>query len=110
MGAAAADEDEGIFCFEFSIPLVPESGSPYHLEISDQRPVKMGFEIAGMSEEEKENLKTKMEERQGSMQGGGRDMGGMSGGGRRRGAGGKRPQMPDMDGEDYWISVKLATQ
>jgi uncharacterized membrane protein YgcG len=110
---AAADENEGIFCFEFSIPLTPESGSPHHLKTSDLQQIKVGLEIAGMSEEEKENLKAEMEDRRGSMQGsgkGGRGMGGMRGGGRRGGGGGNRPQMPDMDGEEYWISVKLATQ
>ena len=52
-----------------------------------------------------------MEERRSAMQGGNaRSMGGMRGG--RRGAGrpggGDRPQMPDLDGEEYWISVQIA--
>jgi hypothetical protein len=56
-----------------------------------------------------------MEERQKSMQGGdmgGRDRGGMKGGmrgGGKRG-GGNRPQMPDMDGEEYWITIQLAVK
>ncbi len=52
-----------------------------------------------------------MEERQKSMQGGemvGRGRGGMRGGGKR--GGGNRPQMPDMDGEEYWITVQLAVK
>lgn len=32
-------------------------GSPYYLNISNQKTIKVGLEIVGMSEEEKENLK-----------------------------------------------------
>jgi hypothetical protein len=110
---AAADERDGIFCFEFSIPLTPESGAPYYLNLTGQIKIKAGLEIVGMSEEEKENLKAEMEEQRNSMKGenvggrrGGSMRGGIEGGGRR--GGGKRPQMPDMDGEEYWISVQLA--
>jgi len=110
--AAAASKD-GIFCYEFSIPLTSMDGSPYYLNLSDQKNIKVGLEIVGMSEEEKEKLKAEMEERQNSMKGG--NMGGRSGGGMRGGmrgggkhGGGSRPQMPDMDGEEYWISVQLA--
>lgn len=112
---AAADSKDGIFCYEFSIPLTSAEGSPYYLNISNQKIIKVGLEIVGMSEEEKENLKAEMEERQKSMQGGdmgGRSRGGMKGGmrgGGKRG-GGNRPQMPDMDGEEYWITVQLAVK
>ena len=89
--------------------------SPYYLNISNQKIIKVGLEIVGMSEEEKENLKAEMEERQKSMQGGdmgwhgrGGTKGGMRGGGKR--GGGNRPQMPDMDGEEYWITVQLAVK
>ena len=112
---AAADSKDGIFCYEFSIPLTCAEGSPYYLNISNQKIIKVGLEIVGMSEEEKENLKAEMEERQKSMQGGdmgghgrGGMKGGMRGGGKR--GGGNRPQMPDMDGEEYWITVQLAVK
>jgi hypothetical protein len=111
---AAADAKDGVFCYEFSIPLIPLDGSPYYLNLSDQK-IKVGLEIVGMTEEEKENLKAEMEERRGSMQGG--NMGGRSGGGRKGGmrdggkrGGGSRPQMPEMDGEEYWISIHLANK
>ena len=65
-----------------------------------------------MSEEEKEKMKAHMEEQCKSMQGGrsggdGMPGGGMQGGGMR--GGGNRPQMPGVDGEEYWVSVQLAT-
>ena len=109
---AAADAEDGVFCYEFSIPLIPVDESPFYLNLSDQK-IKVGLEIVGMTEEEKENLQTEMEERRGSMQGGnmegrsgGGKRGGMRGGGKR--GGGNQPQMPDMDGEEYWISVQMA--
>jgi hypothetical protein len=110
---AAANEKNGIFCFEFSIPLTGEEGSSFYLNLSNQNTIKVGLEIIGMSEEEQEKLKAEMEERRNLMQSG--DMGGRSGGGKRGGmrgggkrGGGNQSQMPDMDGEEYWISVLLA--
>ena len=110
---AAADSKDGIFCYEFSIPLTGTEGSVYYLNPSNQKTIKVGLEIVGMSEEEKENLKAEMEEQRKSRQGsdmGGRGRGGMKGGMRGSGmrGGGNRPQMPDLDGEEYWISVQLA--
>lgn len=111
---AAADQNHGIFCFEFSIPIAIETGSPYDLNKFNDGSIKVGLEIVGISEEEKEMLEAQMEERRSEMQGGSRGggrsgggmRGGMRGGGRPGGDG--RPQMPDMDGEEYWTSVKLA--
>ncbi len=80
---AAADSKDGIFCYEFSIPLTSAEGSPYYLNISNQKTIKVVLEIVGMSEEEKENLIAEMDERRKSMQGGkmsGRGRGGMKGG------------------------------
>jgi hypothetical protein len=114
---AADGEKNGIFCFEFSIPLSSESGSPFYLNKNNSQTIMVGLEILGMSEEEQEKLKADMEERRSAMQGGSRGnpgMGGMQGGmrGGRRGGGmrggGSRPQMPDLDGEEYWISFVLA--
>ena len=111
-GAVAASKD-GIFCYEFSIPLTSVDGSPYYLNLADQEIINVGLEILGMSEEEQDKIKAEMEERQGSMQDGnkggrsGRGKGGGTRGGGKRG-GANRPQMPDMDGEEYWISVQLA--
>jgi hypothetical protein len=66
-----------------------------------------------MSEEEKENLNAEREDRRPSMRGrsgSGPGMDGMRGGMQSDGRYGRgnRPQMPDMDGEEYWISVQLA--
>jgi hypothetical protein len=114
---AAADQNNGIFCFEFSIPLTSETGSVFYLNKNNSQNIKVGLEIPGLSEEEKERINEEMEERRSAMQGGNTGARGMGGkqsgmrGGRRgggRSGGGDRPQMPDMDGEAYWISVKLA--
>jgi len=109
---AAADAQDGIFCYEFRIPLTSMDESPYFLNISNQKTIMVGLEINGLSEEEQDKIKDDMEERQGSMQDG--KMGGRSGGGKRGGmrggkrGGANRPQMPDMDGEEYWITVQIA--
>ncbi len=110
---AAADQKNGVYCFEFSIPLSSENGSPYYLKKLTDGSIKVGLEIIGISEDEKEKIKAEMEEQRSAMQGrsrGGPGMGGMKGGRRGGGmrGGGNRPQMPDMDGEEYWISVQLA--
>lgn len=111
---AAADQNNGIYCFEFSIPLISEIGFSENFNLSTDGSIKVGLEIVGMSKEEKEIMEAQMEERRNAMQGGGRG-GGRSGGGLKGGmrgggrpGGGERPQMPDMDGEEYWISVNLA--
>ena len=110
---AAADAKDGVFCYEFGIPLTSVDGSRYYLNLADQKIFNVGLEIHGMSEEEQDKIKAEMEERQGSTQDG--NMGSRSGGGKRGGmrgggkrGGGNRPQMPDMDGEEYWITVQIA--
>jgi uncharacterized membrane protein YgcG len=87
-------------------------GLPYNLNLTDQK-IKVGLEIVGMTEEEKDKLEVEMEERRSEMQDG--NTGGRSGGGRRGGmrgsgnrGGGSMPKLPDMDGEEYWIAVKMA--
>ena len=112
---AAADHNQGIFCFEFSIPLTSESGSPFYLNTNYTQEIQVGLEILGISKEEQERIKEEMEERRSAMQvgnSGARGMGGKRGGmrGGGRSGGGNRPQMPDMDGEEYWISIQLAAK
>ena len=112
---ASAGYSDGLYCYEFAVPLTQMEETPYYLDISNTESILIGLEISGMSEEEKEKLKEEMANRRGSgMRGGGR--GGRSGGGRGGGGmrgGGMRSggrQMPDMDGKEYWITVMLATK
>ena len=77
--------------------------------ISQYRNTRLiGFEIAAVSEEFKEIMKEKMEDR---MKGGIRSGGGMSGGGMPGGmlGGGSRDNMmKDMDAQEIWVSIELA--
>ncbi len=111
---ASAGYQDGLYCFEFSIPLTPTNGSIGYLKISAANEIMIGLEISGLNEEKKKEIEEQMAERRGTgMRGGGMDRGrpgaGMPGGGMRGGGmrGGNR-SMPDMDGEEIWISVTLA--
>ena len=111
---ASAGYEDGLYCYEFSIPLTPTEGSVNYLKISAANKIRIGLEISGLSEEEKKELKEQMADRSSAgMRGGGMDRGrpgaGMPGG-RMRGGGmrGVNRSMPDMDGEENWISVSLA--
>jgi hypothetical protein len=111
--AAAAGYQEGLYTYEFSMPITTVNGSPYYLDLSRSQSIKVGMEIAGISDQEKAKIKEGMENRRKSdmPSGGGRMPGGGMRGGSKRGGGmrGGEPQMPDMDGEQYWVTVKLAT-
>ena len=118
---AAAGLDNGLYCFEFSMALKKSAGIVYSLGVKSGDVIKVGMEIAAVSEEEQERMKKEMEGRRESMgngrgggrPGGGRPSGGTGGGmmgGGRSGGGmrGDRPQMPDMDGDIFWMTVQLA--
>ena len=112
---ASAGYEDGLYCYEFSIPLTPTEGSVNYLKISAANKIRIGLEISGLSEEEKKEIEEQMAERRGSgmrdggmggdRRGGGMPGGGMRGGGMRAG----NRSMPDMDGEKIWISVTLAS-
>ncbi len=111
---ASAGLDAGLYCYEFSIALKENPTITHYLEISSEKSIKVGMEIAGISEEDQEKIKDEISKSMGKSGGGmhsgggGRSGGGMGGG---RGGGGMRGssrQMPDMDGEEMWVTVKLA--
>lgn len=112
---AVAAMKDNMYCYEFTVPLSLREGLLFSLDASGKREIKIGLEISGMSEEEKERIKEEMASKRGSSGSGGSGMrgGGMKGGGgkgmRGNGMRGGGPQMPDMDGEEYWITVNLAT-
>jgi hypothetical protein len=106
---AAAGLEGGLYCFEFSLAFQGAASLSYHLNSSPGKSIKVGFEIAGVSEEEQERIKEEMAERREEM---GEERDGMRDG--RRGEIGGRPggsfYMPDMDGDEFWVTLKLATK
>lgn len=115
---ASAGLDHGLYCYEFSIALKGDPAITHQLAVSSGETIKVGMEIAGISKAEQKRMKDEMDQHRGSTGegrgigirggGGGRSGGGMGGG---RGPGNMRaggPKMPDMDGEEIWITVKLA--
>ncbi len=113
---ASAGLDGGLYCYEFNISIKESPKIAHYLDVTTGESIKIGMEIAAVSEEDQEKLKKEMEknrESMGSGRGGGRGGGMRSGGGKAggRGGGGMRgggQQMPDMDGEEMWVTVKLA--
>jgi uncharacterized membrane protein YgcG len=106
--AAATGYENGLYCYEFGIPLVSTDNLPYVLNVSAKKEIKIGMEILAISAEERAKMKEKMAERgSGGMRGGGMKGGGGRRGGGMRGGGGMQA-MPDMDGEEFWMTVHLA--
>lgn len=115
---AAAGFADGLYTYEFQVPLKPLVNSAYYPDVTKGQKIKVGLEIPGMSKDEIEAMKGKMDERGAAgMKGSGSRGGGMSGGmrggsraGGMRGSGspGGGRQMPDMDGKEVWITVTLA--
>jgi hypothetical protein len=111
---AAVNFRQGSYFYEFSIPLHQNGASPYAINISLKQKVKLGIEIAPVSEEEKERIEEMMKEKGQRMQGGSGRGGGMPGGGMRgagmKGGGMRGPGhlMPEMDEKEMWMTVLLA--
>jgi hypothetical protein len=115
--SAAAAYANDLYCYEFSFPLTKNVSDMEYLDISENMSISVGLEIAGMTAEEKEKMKEQLTTRReggrsgGGMAGGmrgGMGVGGKNGGGRR--SGGQLPQLPDIDGEEYWVTVQLAAK
>jgi len=105
---AQVDVREGVFCYEISILIDKIENLPRTLFVSDKNLIKLGFEIAAMSEEDQVQMKEMLAERvDQSRPRGGRGGSGMRGGG--GGTKGGRPGgMPDRDGKEIWFTVSLA--
>jgi hypothetical protein len=106
---SSAGYEDGLYCYEFSISLAQIEGSPNYLKISDENEIKIGLEICGLSDEEKEKIKNQMSERKGSgRRGGGMRSGRRDGGRPGDGMRGGARSMPNIDSKEYWISIMLA--
>ena len=102
--AAGSAYENGVFCYEFKIPIPMSTGS--------NNEVKLGLELAGISDKDRKAMMREM----GGMRGaGGRSGGGMGGrpggmGGRPGGMrGGERPSGgTGFEEEEMWFTVVLA--
>lgn len=114
---AAAGFADGLYTYEFQVPLERLADSTPYLNISGKQKIKVGLEIAAMTREERAALKEQMAGRDDAMMaGGGRRGGGMSGGMRGAGRGGRgasggpsgRGLRQDTGAKEMWITVTLA--
>jgi hypothetical protein len=112
---AMASHRNGEYCFEFRVP-VKSDNDTYSLKTSAGRKIKVGIEIAAVSEEVREQMKEEMERMSEEMGnraggppggGGGFPEGGMRGGG-MPGDPGRGRQMTDLDEKNLWVTVVLA--
>lgn len=118
---AEAMYDKGSYCFEYKIMFDTNENNPDLFAISPETDLKIGIEIAAVSEEFKEIMQQKMADKMkngqrpsGGMSGGGRSVGGMRRGGMRGGGkggpsvGNRDNMMNDLDGQEIWTTVVLA--
>ncbi|OQX87243.1 hypothetical protein B6D60_04340 [candidate division KSB1 bacterium 4484_87] len=111
--SAASQEVNGLFCYEFKIPLqfgMSVTGDADE-EILDD--IKIGIEIGGITQEMREAMRenvAEMRDRKEGMRGmeGGRG-GGMGGRGRMGKSGaGMGSDMSGLEGKEFWLDIKLA--
>jgi len=107
---AASAENEGVYCYEFKIPLqFDKSITDDQVEIANDK-IKVCLEIGGITDEMRNQMKGQMSGKRG---GGGRS-GGMRGGGMRSGgrsSGRSGTRMPGGEGfekKEIWLDVVLA--
>lgn len=103
---AASGVEEGLFCFEFSVPLVPQKDTGAGAAVMNEGKVAIKFSIPEMTHSMKNGSSPAI--RAGGMSGG---MSGGRRGGGRRGSGMKGGGMrrPDMSGIEFKAVVQLAT-
>ena len=104
--AAASASQQGIFSYEFRVPIVTNDSISYAISSFPGEEINMGLEIAGISREDREKMMRERPEMGGPPGGGG-----MPGGGPPRGRpegrfGGDRGQMSDK--QEIWIRIHLA--
>jgi len=104
--------DKGLYCFEFSMPLQPDDNLAV-LKNTLVNEGSFGFELVGMSDEQKEKMRERRSEKKsdGGLAGsifGGREAnpGGRMGG--RRGQGRGPENFRGFEGKEIWIEVVVA--
>lgn len=110
---AASAIHDGVFCYEFRIPLAEIGGKVADQKPSKKRTVALGIQIGGTTEAERESIEAALEDSLG--RGGGPAVGGR-GGGRPggMGGGGRSGPPPDraemkqrLDPEIRWLKIQL---
>lgn len=105
---AGSTYHNGVFCFEFAIPLLDWDGLPFVEDIEKEGFATIGIEVGGLNPEKREMMRGN---RGGGMRGEGRGRGGGMMGGRggdRRPEGMSRRNRPE--GEEFWLTVRLANK
>ena len=118
---AAATYQDYAYCYEFRIPLTESPATPYAVNAASGKSVKIGFEIAGVDEETRQQIEDMMRERRDAMRGQGGGFGAPGGGGGfgnrppggARGPGGSAAGSPEdmvasLDAREIWLNVQLA--
>ena len=115
--SAASAENEGVYCYEFKIPLqFDKSVTDDQVAIAGDK-IKVCLEIGGITDEMRNQMKEQMGGmrgggggRSGGMEGGRGGMsGGMKGGGMRDG-GGRMPGREGFEKQEVWLDVILAKE
>ncbi len=107
--AAASSVVEGVFTYEVRIPLAAVGGRFAERGGAEERELRLGLEIGGLTEEEQDRLRDEIRSRregggfQGAFGGRGRPGGGMAGSGR----GGRADVRRSLEGETTWLRVTL---
>jgi hypothetical protein len=112
--SAASAENQGIYCYEFKIPLQFDKSVTDEQTTSVNDKIKVCLEVGGMTDE----MKSKMKEQMGSMRGSGGRSGGMGGGrggmgggmrgGGKRGGGDRMPGAEGFEEQEVWLDIVLA--
>lgn len=117
---AAANVSDGVYCYEFRIPLNrDEASGVQNLFIKEDNLIRVCIEQSGIDKEELAAMREKMREKQGGagMTGGAGRAGGRRGGMMGGGRSGRRPGgmmdggnrlMTGLEGKELWFSVQLA--
>lgn len=108
--AAASAEKEGVYCYEFKIPLL------FDRSVTDEQPeklpkkIKLCLEIGGLTDEMRKQMQEDMPAGGRGGMGGGMRGGGMRGGGMRGGGhgGGRTSGNQGQQTQEIWLDVVLA--
>ena len=116
---AASAIHDGVFCYEFRIPLAEIGGKVADQKPSKKRKIAVGIQIGGTTDAERENIEVAIQDSlgrgggppsgdAGGMGGGGRGgMGGMGGGGRSGPPRDRDEIKKRLDPEIQWLNIQL---
>ena len=110
--SAASAENEGVYCYEFKIPLQFDKSVTDDQTTGVSDKIKVCLEIGGINDEMRDQMKQQMGgtrgSRSGGMRGGRGGMGGGMKGGGMRGSGSRMPGGEGFEKQEVWLDVVLA--